>query len=144
MWLKGSASGKTAVCRRMIEQLSRIKSEERISRRNSYQNNIRNSAILFQTNNEKNEEVVDMLAEDFEGHNCCDQVTLVHQGSFFKPVEHLDNFDPETYNFDHPAAFDLECMAKCLSDLRTGKSVYIYSFDHFAAFNLNYTSKQCS
>lgn len=58
-----------------------------------------------------------------------EHATIVYQDNFY--IDQSKNFDHDggSVNFDHPESLDLELLAKCLSDLKEGRSTQIPIYD---------------
>ncbi|XP_023325407.1 probable uridine-cytidine kinase [Eurytemora carolleeae] len=86
----GSASGKSTVCEKIMENLREYNLE---------------------------------IAEK--------KVVHISQDSFYRDLKESEKEKAEKglYNFDHPDAFDMELMEKCLKDISEGKSTRIPQYD---------------
>lgn len=60
------------------------------------------------------------------GLDLCD---IVYQDSFYLDQSQKFDFDGGSVNFDHPDALDFPLMAKCLSELKSGRSTQIPVYD---------------
>lgn len=58
-----------------------------------------------------------------------EHATIVYQDNFY--IDQSKNFDHDggSVNFDHPESLDLKLLAKCLSDLKEGRSTQIPVYD---------------
>jgi len=58
-----------------------------------------------------------------------EHATIVYQDNFY--IDQSKNFDHDggSVNFDHPESLDLTLLAKCLGDLREGRSTQIPVYD---------------
>eukprot|EP00887_Chlorella_sp_A99_P005348 scaffold1.g5348.t1 len=60
-------------------------------------------------------------------HDQC--VVMLSQDSFYRNLTAEELHDVKAYNFDHPNAFDKECLMRCLEDLKQMKVVDVPVYD---------------
>lgn len=58
-----------------------------------------------------------------------ENATIVYQDNFYIDQSHKFDHDGGSVNFDHPESLELTLLAKCLSDLKAGKSTEIPVYD---------------
>jgi len=58
-----------------------------------------------------------------------EHATIVYQDNFYIDQSHRFDHDGGSVNFDHPESLDLKLLAKCLSELKSGKATNIPIYD---------------
>lgn len=58
-----------------------------------------------------------------------ENATIVYQDNFYIDQSHRFDHDGGSVNFDHPDSLELTLLAKCLSELKAGKSTEIPLYD---------------
>ncbi len=58
-----------------------------------------------------------------------EKATIVYQDNFYIDQSHRFDHDGGSVNFDHPESLELTLLAKCLSELKSGKSTEIPVYD---------------
>lgn len=58
-----------------------------------------------------------------------EHATIVYQDNFYIDQSHKFDHDGGSVNFDHPESLELTLLAKCLSELKEGKSTEIPEYD---------------
>jgi len=54
---------------------------------------------------------------------------LIHYDYYYKDLSHLQEYEREDINFDHPDAFDNKCLIEHLMNLKQGKDVELPQYD---------------
>ncbi|KAG9132223.1 hypothetical protein Leryth_017076 [Lithospermum erythrorhizon] len=57
------------------------------------------------------------------------RVVLIHQDSFYHPLTDEQLQKVNDFNFDHPDAFNTECLLSCMEKLKQGQAVSIPNYD---------------
>lgn len=58
-----------------------------------------------------------------------EKATIVYQDNFYIDQSHRFDHDGGSVNFDHPESLELTLLAKCLSELKSGKTTEIPVYD---------------
>jgi uridine kinase len=59
-----------------------------------------------------------------------DQATVISQDWYYKDLAEADPAEGETFNFDHPRAFDMPLLINHLEALRRGEAIEVPQYDY--------------
>jgi len=111
----GTASGKTTVCEKIMEAVNSHKGSESSGASSSDEGNGPTVNGANSSSGVRGEKNIVSISED----------------SFYRELDEKESLQAQRgmFNFDHPDAFDLDTMMKCLADIRDGKVTKVPEYD---------------
>lgn len=108
----GTASGKTTVCEKIMEAVNSHSASDKGSSGASSSDEGTGSTVVNPSRGEKN-------------------IVSISEDSFYRELDEKESLQAQRgmFNFDHPDAFDLDTMMKCLADIRDGKITKVPEYD---------------
>lgn len=106
----GTASGKTTVCEKIMEAV--ISNSSSSSSSSDNEGGGPTTSTGSGSSSEKN-------------------IVAISEDSFYRELDEKESLQAQRgmFNFDHPDAFDLNTMMKCLADIRDGKVTKVPEYD---------------